>query len=108
MVQFHMSEYMKKHQVSRLIGSPPGYIMCEAGGQLTEAIKRKPHTVLLFNDIETAHPDILDLTLQVLDDARLKDNKGNTVDFNTIIIFTSNIGGNVINEKSSSKMDRAK
>ncbi|MFK7779811.1 MAG: AAA family ATPase, partial [Candidatus Gracilibacteria bacterium] len=87
-----MSEYMEKHAVSRLIGSPPGYIGHEEGGQLTEAVRRKPYSVILFDEVEKAHPDVFNTLLQVLDDGRLTDSKGRTVDFkNTIIIMTSNI-----------------
>lgn len=87
-----MSEYMEKHAVSRLIGSPPGYIGHDEGGQLTEAVRRKPYSVILFDEVEKAHPDVFNILLQVLDDGRLTDSKGRTVDFrNTIIIMTSNI-----------------
>ncbi|KAI4305759.1 hypothetical protein L6164_029106 [Bauhinia variegata] len=104
-VQFDMNVFKEKHQVSRLIGLPPGYI----GAQLTEAIRFKPQTVLLFSNIETAHPDILDFMLQILDDAMLKDNKGYPVDFTrTIIIFTSKVGSEVINKRSSHKADKGK
>lgn len=97
MVRLDMSEYMEKHAVSRMIGSPPGYIGHEEGGQLTEAIRRKPYTVILLDEIEKAHPDVFNTLLQVLDDGRLTDSKGRTVDFkNTIIIATSNIGADKI------------
>jgi ATP-dependent Clp protease ATP-binding subunit ClpA len=87
-----MSEYMEKHAVSRLIGSPPGYVGHEEGGQLTEAVRRKPYSVILFDEVEKAHKDVFNTLLQVLDDGRLTDSKGRTVDFkNTIIILTSNI-----------------
>jgi len=90
LVRFDMSEYMEKHTVSRLIGSPPGYVGYEEGGQLTEAVRRRPYSVILFDEIEKAHPDIHNLLLQVLDDGRLTDAKGRIVDFkNTIIIMTS-------------------
>ncbi|MBE6048057.1 MAG: ATP-dependent chaperone ClpB [Clostridium sp.] len=93
MVRIDMSEYMEKHAVSRLVGAPPGYVGYEQGGQLTEAVRRKPYSVLLFDEIEKAHPDVFNMFLQILDDGRLTDNKGKTVDFkNTIIIMTSNIG----------------
>jgi ATP-dependent Clp protease ATP-binding subunit ClpB len=86
-----MSEYQEKHTVSRLIGAPPGYIGYDEGGQLTEAVRRKPYSVVLFDEIEKAHPDVFNILLQVLDDGRLTDNKGRTADFkNTIIIMTSN------------------
>ena len=93
MIRIDMSEYMEKYSVSRLIGSAPGYIGYEEGGQLTEAVRRKPYSVVLFDEIEKAHPDIFNILLQVLDDGRLTDNQGRTVDFkNTIIIMTSNLG----------------
>ena len=88
-----MSEYMEKHSISKLIGSPPGYIGFDDGGQLTEAVRRRPYSVVLFDEIEKAHPDVYNLLLQVLDDGRLTDSKGRLVNFkNTIIIFTSNVG----------------
>jgi len=88
-----MSEYMEKYAVSRLIGSPPGYVGYEEGGQLTEAVRRKPYSVVLFDEIEKAHPDVFNVLLQILDDGRLTDSHGRTVDFkNTVIIMTSNIG----------------
>lgn len=93
MVRIDMSEYMEKHSVSRLVGSPPGYVGYDEGGQLTEAVRRKPYSVILFDEIEKAHPDVFNILLQVLDDGRLTDNQGRTVDFkNTVIIMTSNIG----------------
>ncbi|MDD1749099.1 MAG: AAA family ATPase, partial [Methanothrix sp.] len=99
MVRIDMSEYQERHTVSRLIGAPPGYIGYEESGQLTEAIRRKPYSVVLLDEIEKAHPDIFNILLQVLDDGRLTDNKGRTVDFkNTIIIMTSNIGSHIIQE----------
>ena len=92
-VRLDMSEYMEKHTVSRLVGAPPGYVGYEEGGQLTEAVRRKPYSVVLFDEIEKAHPDVFNVLLQVLDDGRLTDNQGRTVDFkNTVIIMTSNIG----------------
>jgi len=97
LVRFDMSEYMEKHSASRLVGAAPGYVGYEEGGQLTEAVRRKPYSVLLFDEIEKAHPDVFNILLQVLDDGRLTDNKGVTVDFkNTIIILTSNIGSSKI------------
>jgi len=88
-----MSEYMEKHTVSRLIGAPPGYVGYDEGGQLTEAVRRKPYSVLLFDEIEKAHHDVFNVLLQILDDGRLTDSHGRTVDFkNTVIIMTSNIG----------------
>lgn len=96
-----MSEYMEKHAVSRLVGPPPGYIGYEEGGQLTEAVRRQPYSVVLFDEIEKAHEDVFNMFLQILDDGRLTDNKGKTVDFkNTIIIMTSNIGSSYLLENS--------
>ncbi len=101
LIRFDMSEYMEKHAVSRLVGAPPGYIGYDEGGQLTEAVRRHPYSVLLFDEIEKAHPDVFNILLQVLDDGRLTDNKGVTVDFkNTIIILTSNIASDKIMEFS--------
>lgn len=100
MVRIDMSEYMEKHSVSRLIGAPPGYVGYDEGGQLTEAIRRKPYSVILLDEIEKAHPDVFNVLLQVLDDGRLTDNKGVTVNFtNTVIIMTSNIGSHLIQQK---------
>ncbi len=100
MVRIDMSEYMEKHSVSRLIGAPPGYVGYEEGGQLTEAVRRRPYSVLLLDEIEKAHPDVFNVLLQVLDEGRLTDNQGRTVNFkNTIIIMTSNIGSHLIQEK---------
>jgi ATP-dependent Clp protease ATP-binding subunit ClpB len=99
MVRIDMSEYQERHTVSRLVGAPPGYVGYEESGQLTEAIRRKPYAVILLDEIEKAHPDVFNILLQVLDDGRLTDNKGRTVDFkNTIIIMTSNIGSHIIQE----------
>jgi ATP-dependent Clp protease ATP-binding subunit ClpB len=93
MVRIDMSEYMEKHAVSRLIGAPPGYVGYEEGGQLTEAVRRHPYAVILFDEIEKAHPDVFNVLLQIMDDGRLTDGKGRTVDFkNTVIIMTSNLG----------------
>ena len=93
MVRLDMSEYMEKHSVARLIGAPPGYVGYEEGGALTEAVRRRPYQVVLFDEIEKAHPDVFNVLLQVLDDGRLTDGQGRTVDFkNTLIIMTSNIG----------------
>lgn len=101
MTRIDMSEYQEKFSVSRLIGSPPGYVGYEEGGQLTEAIRRKPYSVVLFDEIEKAHPDVFNILLQVLDDGRLTDNKGRVVNFkNTIIIMTSNLGSQIIREKT--------
>lgn len=92
-VRLDMSEYMEKHSVARLIGAPPGYVGYDEGGQLTEAVRRKPYSVILFDEIEKAHPDVFNTLLQLLDDGRLTDSQGRTVDFrNTIVIMTSNIG----------------
>ncbi|MBN1568405.1 MAG: ATP-dependent chaperone ClpB [Acidobacteria bacterium] len=101
MVRIDMSEYMEKHSVARLIGAPPGYVGYEEGGHLTESIRRRPYAVILFDEIEKAHPDVFNILLQVLDDGRLTDGKGRTVDFkNTVIIMTSNIGSQAISESS--------
>ena len=102
MTRIDMSEYQERHSVSRLIGAPPGYVGYDEGGQLTEAVRRKPYSVVLLDEIEKAHPDVFNILLQVLDDGRLTDNKGRTVDFrNTIIIMTSNIGSPIIVENFS-------
>jgi ATP-dependent Clp protease ATP-binding subunit ClpB len=102
MIRIDMSEYMEKFSVSRLIGAPPGYVGYDEGGQLTEAVRRRPYSVLLLDEIEKAHPDVFNVLLQVLDDGRLTDNQGRTVDFkNTIIIMTSNLGSHLIQEKLS-------
>jgi len=94
-----MSEYQERHAVSRLIGAPPGYVGYDESGQLTEAVRRKPYSVVLLDEIEKAHPDVFNILLQVLDDGRLTDNKGRTADFrNTIIIMTSNIGSHIIQQ----------
>ncbi|MBQ8917113.1 MAG: AAA family ATPase, partial [Oscillospiraceae bacterium] len=99
MIRLDMSEYMEKHSVSRLIGAPPGYVGYEEGGQLTEAVRRHPYCVLLFDEVEKAHPDVFNVLLQVLDDGRITDGQGRTVDFkNTIIIMTSNLGSSFILE----------
>ncbi len=93
MVRIDMSEYMEKHAVARLIGAPPGYVGYDEGGQLTEAVRRRPYAVILFDEIEKAHPDVFNMLLQVMDDGRLTDSKGRTVDFkNTVLIMTSNLG----------------
>lgn len=100
MTRIDMSEYQEKHSVSRLIGAPPGYVGYDEGGQLTEAVRRKPYSVVLFDEIEKAHPDVFNILLQVLDDGHLTDNKGRTVNFkNTIVIMTSNLGSHLIQEK---------
>ena len=101
MVRIDMTEYQERHTVSRLIGAPPGYVGYEEGGQLTEAVRRKPYAVVLFDEIEKAHPDVFNTLLQVLDDGRLTDGKGRTVDFrNTVLIMTSNIGSEYLLEGS--------
>ena len=99
MVRLDMSEYMEKHTVSRLIGAPPGYVGYEEGGQLTEAVRRRPYAVLLLDEIEKAHPDVFNVLLQLLDDGRLTDGQGRVVNFsNTIVIMTSNIGSQFLTE----------
>ncbi|MFA8301100.1 MAG: ATP-dependent chaperone ClpB [Hyphomicrobiales bacterium] len=106
MVRIDMSEYQERHSVSRLVGAPPGYVGYDESGQLTEAVRRKPYSVVLLDEIEKAHPDVFNILLQVLDDGRLTDNKGRTVDFrNTIVIMTSNIGSHLIQEKLGSVND---
>ena len=107
MVRIDMSEYQERHTVSRLVGAPPGYVGYEESGQLTEAVRRKPYSVVLLDEIEKAHPDVFNILLQVLDDGRLTDNKGRTVDFkNTIIIMTSNIGSQIIRENLEHVTDK--
>jgi ATP-dependent Clp protease ATP-binding subunit ClpB len=97
MIRLDMSEYMEKHAVARMIGAPPGYVGYEEGGQLTEAVRRRPYSVVLFDEIEKAHPDVFNVLLQILDDGRLTDSKGRTVDFkNTVLIMTSNLGSREI------------
>lgn len=109
MTRIDMSEYQEKHSVSRLIGAPPGYVGYDEGGQLTEAVRRKPYSVILFDEIEKAHPDVFNTLLQVLDDGRLTDNKGRTVNFkNTIIIMTSNLGSHLIQEKFDQAQEKFK
>jgi ATP-dependent Clp protease ATP-binding subunit ClpB len=102
MIRIDMSEYMEKHTVARLIGAPPGYVGYEEGGQLSEAVRRRPYSVVLFDEIEKAHQDVFNVLLQVLDDGRITDGQGRTVDFkNTVIIMTSNIGSQFITEEES-------
>merc|ERR1712194_896512 len=102
MIRLDMSEYMEKHTVAKLIGSPPGYVGYSEGGQLTESVRRKPYTVVLFDEIEKGHPDVFNLLLQILDDGRLTDSKGRTIDFkNTLIIMTSNVGAKIIERESN-------
>jgi ATP-dependent Clp protease ATP-binding subunit ClpB len=99
MIRIDMSEYMEKHAVSRLIGAPPGYVGYEEGGQLTEAVRRKPYSVILLDEIEKAHPEVFNILLQMLDDGRITDSQGRTVDFkNTVVIMTSNIGSHLLLE----------
>jgi len=106
LVRIDMSEYMEKHAVSRLIGAPPGYVGYEEGGQLTEAVRRKPYSIVLFDEIEKAHPEVFNLLLQLLDDGRLTDGQGRTVDFkNTVVIMTSNIGSQQIQELGTKNED---
>src|SRR4029078_8532296 len=96
-IRIDMSEYMEQHSVARLIGAPPGYIGYEEGGQLTEAVRRKPYSIILFDEIEKAHPQVFNVFLQILDEGRLTDSKGTSVDFrNAIIIMTSNLGSEII------------
>ena len=108
LIRIDMSEYMEKHTVSRLVGAPPGYVGYDEGGQLTEAVRRKPYSVVLFDEIEKAHPDVFNIMLQIFDDGRLTDSKGRTVDFkNTLIIMTSNIGSDIILEDSLKSIESA-
>jgi ATP-dependent Clp protease ATP-binding subunit ClpB len=104
-----MSEYMEKHSVARLIGAPPGYVGYEEGGQLSEHVRRKPYSVVLFDEIEKAHPDVFNVLLQVLDDGRITDGQGRTVDFrNTVLIMTSNIGSQYILDEENAEQREAK
>ncbi|MFW5947533.1 MAG: AAA family ATPase, partial [Gemmatimonadota bacterium] len=106
MVRIDMSEYMEKHAVARLIGAPPGYVGFEEGGQLTEQVRRRPYSVVLFDEIEKAHPEVFNILLQILDDGRLTDSQGRTVDFrNAVIIMTSNLGSHYILEHSGEDFD---
>lgn len=108
LIRIDMSEYMEKHNVSRLVGAPPGYVGYDEGGQLTEAVRRKPYSVVLFDEIEKAHPDVFNIMLQIFDDGRLTDSKGRTVDFkNTLIIMTSNIGSDIILEDTLNSLGSA-
>jgi len=109
MVRIDMSEYMEKHSVARLIGAPPGYVGYEEGGQLSEHVRRNPYSVVLFDEVEKAHPDIFNVLLQVLDDGRITDGQGRTVDFrNTVLIMTSNIGSQFIMEEENTEQREAK
>jgi ATP-dependent Clp protease ATP-binding subunit ClpB len=108
MVRIDMSEYSEKHSVSRLVGAPPGYVGYESGGQLTEAVRRRPYTIVLLDEVEKAHPDVFDILLQVLDDGRLTDGQGRTVDFrNTILVLTSNLGAGGSREQMMDAVKRA-
>ena len=108
MIRLDMSEYMEKHTVAKLIGSPPGYVGYNEGGQLTESVRSKPYSVVLFDEVEKAHPDVFNLLLQILDDGRLTDSKGRTIDFkNTVIILTSNIGAKIIEKESGIQSKKA-
>jgi ATP-dependent Clp protease ATP-binding subunit ClpB len=107
MIRIDMSEFMEKHSVARLIGAPPGYVGYDEGGHLTEAVRRRPYSVLLFDEIEKAHPDVFNILLQILDDGRLTDGHGRTVDFkNTIAVMTSNIGGQWLQDPSLGDEER--
>jgi ATP-dependent Clp protease ATP-binding subunit ClpB len=107
MIRIDMSEYMEKHTVARLVGAPPGYVGYEEGGQLTEAVRRRPYSVILFDEIEKAHPDVFNVLLQILEDGRLTDGQGRTVDFkNTVVIMTSNLGSAVLQDPRISDAER--
>jgi ATP-dependent Clp protease ATP-binding subunit ClpB len=109
LIRLDMSEYQERHTVARLVGAPPGYIGYDEGGQLTEAVRRRPFSVILFDEIEKAHPDVFNILLQVLDDGRLTDGQGRTVDFrNTVVIMTSNLGSQIIQELASEPFDRVR
>ena len=103
LIRIDMSEFMEKHSVARLIGAPPGYVGYEEGGYLTEQVRRKPYSVILFDEVEKAHPDVFNVLLQVLDDGRMTDGQGRTVDFkNTVIVMTSNLGSQMIQQMAGS------
>jgi ATP-dependent Clp protease ATP-binding subunit ClpB len=109
MIRIDMSEYMEKHTVARLVGAPPGYVGYEEGGQLTEAVRRRPYAVILFDEIEKAHPDVFNILLQILEDGRLTDGQGRTVDFkNTVVIMTSNLGSAVLQDPRISEAERGR
>jgi ATP-dependent Clp protease ATP-binding subunit ClpB len=109
MIRIDMSEYMEKHTVARLVGAPPGYVGYEEGGQLTEAVRRRPYSVILFDEIEKAHPDVFNILLQILEDGRLTDGQGRTVDFrNTVIIMTSNLGSHILQDQNLTEDDKQK
>jgi ATP-dependent Clp protease ATP-binding subunit ClpB len=104
-----MSEYQEKHTVARMLGAPPGYVGYDEGGQLTEAVRRRPYSVVLFDEIEKAHPDVFNVLLQILDDGRLTDGQGRTIDFrNTVLIMTSNLGGQLIQEMAGQDFERVR
>lgn len=107
MVRIDMSEYSEKHSVARLVGAPPGYVGYEEGGQLTEAVRRRPYTVVLLDEVEKAHPEVFDILLQVLDDGRLTDGQGRTVDFrNTILVLTSNLGSQYLVDPTTGEAEK--
>ncbi|MES0490794.1 MAG: AAA family ATPase, partial [Leptospirales bacterium] len=107
LLRFDMTEYMEKHSVARLIGAPPGYVGYDEGGQLTEAVKRRPYSVILFDEIEKAHPDVFNLFLQIFDDGRLTDSKGRTINFkNTILVMTSNLGSRFLSDSDLSEDEK--
>ena len=109
MIRIDMTEYMEKHSVSRLVGAPPGYVGYDEGGQLTEAVRRRPYSVVLLDEVEKAHPDVFNILLQLLDDGRLTDGQGRTVDFrNTIVIMTSNVGSEFIFRGGDEELVRAR
>jgi ATP-dependent Clp protease ATP-binding subunit ClpB len=109
LIRLDMSEYQEKHTVARMLGAPPGYVGYDEGGQLTEAVRRRPYSVVLFDEIEKAHPDVFNVLLQILDDGRLTDGQGRTVDFrNTVLIMTSNLGGQLIQEMSNRPFDEVR
>lgn len=109
MIRIDMSEFMEKHSVARLIGAPPGYVGYEEGGYLTEAVRRKPYSVILLDEVEKAHPDVFNVLLQVLDDGRMTDGQGRTVDFkNTVIVMTSNLGSQEIQAMQGEPHDKVK
>jgi ATP-dependent Clp protease ATP-binding subunit ClpB len=109
LIRIDMSEYMEKHSVARLIGAPPGYVGYEEGGMLTEQVRRKPYSVILFDELEKAHPDVFNVLLQVLDEGRLTDSHGRTVDFrNTVIVMTSNLAGQQIQDMAGEPADKVK
>jgi ATP-dependent Clp protease ATP-binding subunit ClpB len=109
LIRLDMSEYQEKHTVARMLGAPPGYVGYDEGGQLTEAVRRRPYSVVLFDEIEKAHPDVFNVLLQVLDDGRLTDGQGRTIDFrNTVLIMTSNLGGQLIQEMSGRNFEEVR